>query len=345
MSRKSVFISFLAIASGCLSQTDFPTDRKGLEVIISGKISSLDEQTLVSVARTSLTARLPIPVISAQVILIDENAMEVEFRHIGGGIYKPQGFSPLPGKTYRVQVQIDGEFYSSTEQVMPLSPPLGKAYFSYRNEEIVDDDGTILSLPIVDIFCDFEIPIERPFIKLSTDEVYVIRPTDFPDFFNSIPPDCFVSQRVDAQSIYLIDPRSSNKKDFTQVLAGKREVDESFLLRHYFIVTLESTSYETYEYWRKARALVSQVGSIFDTPPAQLRGNVKSMDDPSRIVWGNIEVVNASQTRFYILPSDLPIFIPDKCPYIPGKELFEYPDKCLNCLSVKGSTNVPPPWF
>lgn len=330
---------------GCLTPIDFPVERNGRELVVSAKLSTIPSQTIVSIGRTTELDRFPNPVIGAQVTVLDDQDNTWRFRHIGSGNYGIADFQPLPGATYRLQIVIDRKTYESLPQRMPDEAANARSYYEFRNEEVVSPDGTISSLPILDILSDLDIPPSRPFIRISTSEVYVIRPTNFPDPFNSTPPDCFVSSRVNSQAINLIDTRAIRSSRTARVASGSRNVDESFLLRHYFAVTAESCTPESFDYWSKVKVLVNQVGSIFDTPPAQLKGNIFSTTDTREVVWGFFEVVNASQSGFDVFPSDLPVFFPDPCPYIEGKPLFEYPTKCIDCLSVQGSSIIPPPWF
>ena len=55
------------------------------------------------------------------------------------------------------------------------------------------------------------------------------------------------------------------------------------------------------EYWRKVNILANQVGSIFDTPPAEINGNIKNLNNQDEKVYGYFQTVNETYHRIYII--------------------------------------------
>jgi hypothetical protein len=121
-------------------------------------------------------------------------------------------------------------------------------------------------------------------------------------------------------------------------------VDYSFHEKHYFTTYQSSITKEAHEYWRKVDILANQTGSIFDTPPAEIKGNVINVKDTQEKVYGYFQAANQTQDRFYLLPSDFPFpLLMKSCTY--DLSIIEYPSRCLDCLSVRNSSYNRPDWF
>jgi len=84
------------------------------------------------------------------------------------------------------------------------------------------------------------------------------------------------------------------------------------------------------EYWEKLDKTANPVGSIFDTPPSPVQGNIYNINDPVVAVLGFFEAIVTDTTRRFTLNFDLPTFI-KPCKW-DGPPLNKYPDHCLNCL-------------
>lgn len=93
------------------------------------------------------------------------------------------------------------------------------------------------------------------------------------------------------------------------------------------------------------RELVNNTGSVFDTPPAPIRGNIQNVNDPDEVVLGNFEVANVKLTRIYTTQADVPFFIPEVCTYSPTRRLDDYPKTCLRCSEFENSSNDYPVWW
>lgn len=168
--------------------------------------------------------------------------------------------------------------------------------------------------------------------------------TDFPDPFNTPPPDCIATDRVDPQRINLLNG-TTVKASTSDQLVAERELDYTFRNRHYIIVRQFSTTEKSYEYWQNVNTVLSSSGSPFDIPPAPISSNIRNVNDPDEMVLGYFEACRQTYKRFYLVPGFIPYFIEPYCDYVPGKDFRKYPVKCLDCDQMPNGTNVIPPWF
>ncbi len=178
------------------------------------------------------------------------------------------------------------------------------------------------------------------------DEAYFWDLTFFPNPFNQGPPPCIVFGFPDPERITLIngDLLNSPGGKSTQVIA-KRIVDISFLSRHYFTVRQLSISKDAYDYWRKVRELLNNTGSVFDSPPAPIQGNLYNVNNPDEVVLGYFEVGKAKVSRIYTTLADVPFLLEKICEYDPARRRDQYEPTCLSCNVFPDSQTAFPEWW
>ena len=265
------------------------------------------------------------------------------------GTYVLENMTGVSGRAYHIVVTLPNDHvYESKAEVMPQGAVLDSVYYEIVNKDFTNEEGFVSPQPFVQLYANSTLlPQEKPiFLRWRTEETFLLTPTDFPDPFGSVPPPCFVTKNADPQNVALFDGSLTSAGQIKDNRIVSRLMDWSFLEKHYFTVHQSSLTAEAHDYWRKVAILASQVGSIFDTPPAELTGNITSLTDPSEKVLGYFQAVNQSYKRLLIHPNDLP-FLPNdqKCTFDPLKNLIEYPSRCLDCVSQVGSTFIRPEWF
>jgi hypothetical protein len=335
--------------ASCLTPLDRSEDYIGGQYVIHGQISPLEETNIVFVGRTSSRERRPEVETEAEVTLIDDEGNEYHYQ------YSPEleryilpGIQGIPGRTYFVRIAFSGgRTYESIPEKMPLALGIDEVYHTIAPEEYTDEDGIVAERDFVQIYSNHTLPsTDQPvFLKWHVEEVYAIAPTDFPDPFGNVPPSCYVAQQVDPQNIVLFSNEATAVSLLPDLHIVSRLVDMSFKERHYFTTYQSSLTREAFDYWTKVDILANQVGSIFDTPPARLAGNIFNTRDHSEEVHGYFQAVNQNYHRFYMLPVDLPYKLTIHCEYRPERDYYDYPSQCLNCTSVNNSSYIRPPWF
>ncbi|RIW18740.1 DUF4249 domain-containing protein [Algoriphagus lacus] len=353
-------LAVLLAFNSCVEQITFPLEKPETErLIVSGTFTDLDEKHTVLLSETTSKARQPLfsggyftlddkprPVQNAQVYLL---APEVNgswlYREVKPGQYELEGdYAIREGLTYFLEIQVANKTYRSTPQKMPEVIGADDLSFSFERTRL--DDNPEAAQVVIRTEATLPEQVGGYYLRWAVDEAYFWDLTFFPNPFNTPPPPCYVFEVSDAERITLVNGDLLNKPGgkSSQILA-KRLVDQSFLSRHYFNVRQLSIDKQGYEYWRKVRELVNNTGSVFDTPPAPIRGNLFNVNDPEEVVLGYFEVAKANVTRIYTTRADVPFFLEEICAYIPGKRATEYKPTCLSCNAFPNSTNVMPKWW
>ena len=347
--RYGLRLLWLILLSGCLSPIDIPTDNFEGGLVVSGQVSTLADQNYVQIGRTAGADRLPHPVVGAIVQLVDDlgNVYLYEEDEFSEGNYLLNGFTGTPGISYHISVVTpEGETYESAPEKMPDSVGELTSSYDFQDEEVTDLEGTVTTQPFLKLFVNATMPeTGSRFVKWNVEEVFLLTPTDFPDPFSYVPPSCFVAQNADPQRITLFNGDEVKIESIENLLVASRIIDWTFLERHYFTVYQSSLTAEAYEYWRKVDILANQVGSIFDTPPAEITGNLRNIDDPSEKVFGYFQACNQTFTRRFILKFDLPFELTLTHCVFDNRDFQKYPQRCLDCLSVRNSSHRRPDWF
>jgi hypothetical protein len=336
--RSWLFVAVLLY--GCLEPVNVVTQRVGGELVISGQISTLDDQSTLTIGTTAEIERLPFPVPGAAITIYEDGDsvgayIESDER---AGKYILKGRKGLPGRVYQIRAILpDHKTYWSHPEKMPEEAGTVATYYEHAREEYVDGEGLLATKNFIKVYGNSSLPSpEIRYFRWVVEEVYIIVATNPPGASTS--PPCFITQLAEPQSIVLLDRVYLSATEIPDKLLASRLVDASFLYQHYFATYQSALTAEAYDYWRKVGILVSADGSLFDAPPAKLYGNIFEGEEQStEKVFGYFQATNQTVSRIYTLRQDFPYALNfSDCPGY----LF-----CPECLSVQNSSYDRPPWF
>lgn len=357
-----VLIVFLGLSS-CVEQIEFELEKLERErLIVSGTLTNLNEPQVVFLSETTSKARkplladeenriftlndLPRPLQGARVTLVDASqGRPWVYQETEPGKYELFDYLGTGSNSeLYLEIRVGDRVYRSRPQKIPEAIGSDELSFSFERTRLKDNPDaaqvlikTAVTLP--DQVGDY-------YLRWAVDEAYFWDLTFFPNPFNTPPPPCIVFGFPDPERITLINGDLLNKPGgkSTQIVA-KRLVDQSFLSRHYFTVRQLSISKNAYEYWRRVRELVNNTGSVFDSPPASIQGNLYNVTNPDEVVLGYFEVARAKVSRIYTTFKDVPFFLEKSCEYIPSKRLDQYLPTCLSCNAFPNSQMEYPEWW
>jgi Domain of unknown function (DUF4249) len=337
---------YFILLIGCVTPFEVDTTKVIGQIVIVGRITNLKDQEPILIQATSTSGVRP-PISNAIVKVIEDSTNEILLTEdLPGRYFFPPLVTGKLGSTYEIKVLLaDGRSYKSKSQKLPEANGIGKSTYQITNKGIIDSEGTIRTSPFVNVVSNVNLEKKGLLIKWDVFETYYLSPTDFPDPMNNVPPACYVTNGVGRQSIKLFNGTASQGIAFDNFEIAEREIDKTFAEKHMFSVYQTSLNSDAYEYWRKVQLLLSQAGSIFDTPPAPIEGNIFNEQNPQEVVLGFFEASNVTISRFAVFPFNIPFYINKPCTYIPEKPREFYTRECLDCLSLPNSTLEQPVWF
>jgi hypothetical protein len=341
--KRSAWIPLLYL-SGCLDPIEVITEKAGGEVVVSGQISTLEDQSTLTIGITADTERLPYPVSGATAIVYEDGDSIGTYIESSSrpGKYILDERLGMPGKVYQIQVILpDNKRYWSAPEKMPLESGSVSSYYEHSREEYVDGEGTLSTKNFLNVYANATLPSdETQFFKWMVDEVYIIVASSPPGAPVTAPP-CFVTQSADPQYFVLLDRRNLNANEIPDNLVGQRLVDETFMYKHYLVTYQSALTQDAYEYWRKVDILVSGNGSLFDPPPAKIYGNIaRSAEQGNEKIFGYFQATNQSVSRIFTHREDFPYYLN----FTDCQGTFP-PMRCTDCLSVPNSSYDQPDWF
>ena len=346
LSRVIQFIGLLTLFS-CLGTIDFPVEINGGQLVVSGQISTLADQSTIELGTSADSESLPNPLSGATIKLIDDLGISNYFTETNFGYYDLPNFRGIAGRTYHIEIQTpNGKIYQSKPEKMQGPPQLDSVTYEVVNEGVIDFEGIATAKNFYKIYANATLNSANSFLKFSLSEAYLLSPTDFPDIEGRIPPPCYITQNPDPQRIALVDGSTYSTNKIKKLLVASREVDWTFLEKHYFTTYQSAITKDAFEYWRKVNILANQVGSIFDTPPAEITGNMICVSDASEKVFGFFQTSNQVFVRRDFYQTDLPFpLLVTKCDYTGNYDPTSYLPRCIDCTIVRNSSFKRPSWF
>jgi hypothetical protein len=335
--------------SACITPFDIDVENAGNIAVVVGQISNLPDQSFVQLGLTANQAQLANPVSDARVWIIDETTSDstrLSESATTVGLYKTSDYIGVPGHAYHVATLFpDKTAYLSETDIMPSIPGTVRSYYDFNRQQYTDLEGIVSEQPFLFAHVDAHLPDtdEKYYLKWSVEEVFLLSPTDFPDPWGNIPDPCFIVQYAEPQRVVLYNGNNIHARTIEHLLVAQRVVDWSFLEKHAFTVYQSSISLAAHDYWSKVDILANQSGSVFDQPPAALPGNVHAVE-PGERALGYFYATAEVMDRFVVYRTDVPfpLTFPD-CQF--DNERSNYPDRCLDCTSVRNSSFRRPQWF
>lgn len=340
--NKFLYILILLSIASCIDPIDFKEERRGRQLVIDGRISDDDGPHEVNLRRTTESIRISVPVTGATIYLKDDTGNEAPFFEVQEGKYLTEegAITGIIGRSYHIKVTtVDGTEYISEPETLPArTATLDAMNYDFGRIDIFDSVEAFIDVNITDTTDPF-------YLRWDVEDVYQFRPTDYPDPFNNIPPSCYVKAYPNTDEAQLFDGTNIQVDKIIQKQIYAQKINETFKERHYINVYQRNLSQKSYIYWTQVNQTVASVGSIFDTPPAAIRGNISNINDSTERALGYFEAVSSDTIRIFLVPGFIPFDIPPYCEFDPMKGWRDYPRECFDCLDQANSSFEKPDYF
>ncbi|MEM6764907.1 MAG: DUF4249 domain-containing protein [Bacteroidota bacterium] len=334
--------------SGCIEAVELASSEIEAELVISGSISSGIATHQVEIFVSSpFGDAVPDYVGGASVAVVDELGVSYPFTEGETGRYswKNENRPIAVGESFYLQIVLDdGREYRSAVERVPSSIPIQNAYFEIKTDVITNELGFPLENKFLDVFVDIELPSreESSLLRWETERVYVFQEVDWPKppcDPRRFPRTCYVFEgKTQPQEVILLDGDELQVGPVEGIWVGRKRLDSTFNQLSVFTVVQKSSSRTSFNYWQDVATISSEGGSIFDAPPAPVRGNIVNANDEREQVLGNFEAVNVDTARVIIFPTDLDQnFVPPYCQPVRFRPC-EYYAPCLFCQLIPNST-------
>ncbi len=341
-------VLILLICTDCKDKFSFQGADSTGTLIVDATITDTPGPYVLKLGVTNGAANSQAALPGAKITMTDGSGRTENYVETGNGRYQLAGtvIHGTPGEKYKLDIFVNNKHYQSSQEAMPAVVAKDSAWFEVVDITVVSSEGVPVKNQVVQVFFDATLPAKDvdSHFRWSIEEVYRFAPLCIPNPFNTCPEPCYITQKYSKSNLTLVKGADFAARNLDDILIQQRDIDFTFLLKHYFNVQQFSMNQGAYEYWQKVQTLVARTGSLFDTPPANLQGNIRNVDDPAEIVNGYFEASRIHVNHVGVARGYIRGQLYDPCQFQPGIGR-AYTPECVNCLSVEGSTKTQPDWF
>lgn len=264
----------------------------------------------------------------AEVTITDQNGNQVLLTEQSPGKYqtKPSDLIGREGSTYILHIQLpDGTEYESLPETLHPTPPIDSIHYELKEGVEFLGDFTENTFTYFQMYVNLTDPPGREnFYRWESTRVMEFE-SDLPTYPPEIdpPPDppecCYLCYlyNYDQSNIAIASDRFADGQEMKNIpvtrIGNGYENIFSFRLRQY------SLTARAYDFFSRIKSQQENTGSIFDTPPGSIRGNIVNVDDSREQVLGYFSA-SAVARKTIVVP---------RFRYVAsGRILFEYVGDC-----------------
>ncbi|MBE9512037.1 MAG: DUF4249 domain-containing protein [Bacteroidetes bacterium] len=282
-----ILLLFFLLVFSCIEPFDFNITGDGSKsLVIDGLVTNEPGPYIVYLTKTSDYCEVdnfsPEKVDSAIIVISDNVGNSDTLTETRSGVYetKPEGIQGIQDRFYKIMIETsDGKQYESKPEFLRGVPEIDSIYYEFR--EMRSIDGTRDNR--INVYIDTSIPENEGnyFIWCCTSE----KNTD----------------------IIIADDRyvNGNKIEKKQVLSIPANNKDSFDGLYVTIAQFSLTK-KAYDYYYSINQQKKMAGTIFEPPPAIIKGNIQNIHDPKDHVFGYFGASAITRASIYIPKSAIP---------------------------------------
>jgi hypothetical protein len=333
----SFFLLLAFLFSLCKDPYQFDTNSQAGVLVVDGNINDLPGPYILNLGVTTNPQSLPGPVSGALASVSDDYGNSESYTETGNGRYQLNGTAVhgIPGRSYTLHITLaNGQTYHSTSELMPTAPkPSDSLFFKVVPVPVIVNGVQVQPL-YANIYLNTRFEGNGGYFRWTVSEAYSVIPIPQPPYS----PTCIVYPILSFYNLNVIDRSDYAGNSIDNILLISRASDFTFATAHYFIVTQSGMNSAAYNYWVAVQKLITNVGTVFQTPPYTIRGNMSNINNSNELVVGYFEASTQQIERIPVYGGEVPSTITATkwCELLP---------ECYNCLSLQGSTTTIPDWW
>jgi hypothetical protein len=334
-----IVFGLLAVMQSCIEAYDPNVALNANLVVVSGIVTDLDEQQTISLSRSlssADSANVSTPIQGATVTIVVNGTTPISLLETQPGTYSfPADFRGKLGNSYQLRFQtLEGKTYESSVETMVSVPAILKTYDRF-NPEGPKKTANGLPVPANDVYVDFQDPVNERNFYLWRWRLYeqqswcatcqqgryvvsdigpigagplnvigCVRDTTLSTFNLFDYPcrglcwDIFYNTTIDISSDVYTNGQTQIGHKVASVPIYQR--DPALI-----VVELLSLSPNAYRYYKLFADQTQNTGTLADSPPAPLAGNVHNLANPTENVVGYFSAASVAVNRHKINRQDV----------------------------------------
>lgn len=266
-----IILSFLFFTS-CQDVIDLEVPDGEVLLVVDGWLTDQEgeKQVLISTTANYFYDSITPKVENALVVLFDENGAVDTLIESNPGTYITN-YQGVVGKTYHIYIQtISGEEYESNPEVLKFVSTIADVHAEFREETAFEEEGY--------------------YVSIDTEE-----PLGIGDFYRwkQYVNDTLLNEPFDL--LYASDEFVDGNP-----IIGFDVTTKPLKLGDSYRIQQLSISREAFDFFTQLQTQTAFVGSLFDSPPAALQGNMISVNSTNKKVLGYFGVSAVSEIGMVI---------------------------------------------
>ena len=266
-----IILSFLFFTS-CQDVIDLEVPDGEVLLVVDGWLTNQEgeKQVLISTTANYFDDSITPKVENALVVLFDENGAVDTLIESNPGTYITN-YQGVVGKTYHIYIQtISGEEYESNPEVLKFVSTIADVHAEFREETAFEEEGY--------------------YVSIDTEE-----PLGIGDFYRwkQYVNDTLLNEPFDL--LYASDEFVDGNP-----IIGFDVTTKPLKLGDSYRIQQLSISREAFDFFTQLQTQTAFVGSLFDSPPAALQGNMISVNSTNKKVLGYFGVSAVSEIGMVI---------------------------------------------
>jgi hypothetical protein len=301
--RKSARFPLLLMVcmAGCVSPFEPEIQKYEDLLVVDGAISNIPGSVYVKLSKTSsYHDRTEYPVKSAGVTLIDDLDNRISFINPSPGEFLPPdpNFAGQVGRSYKIMIETaDGIICESVLEELKEPVALDEVKYAFSKHEEDGEWDLEIQLDVMNgnnlttyfyweyaETWEFEVPYTSPNEPDSRVCYKMVKPPVFLIYST----ENMAQKQLVNYPLYSIDTKSNR-----------------LYIKYSVIVTQHTISERTYQYYRDLKEVNENRGTLFDTAPVTLIGNINNLSNPGQPVLGNFQVSGSVAKMIFIRNEDI----------------------------------------
>jgi hypothetical protein len=378
--KNRLIIFLVALLMSCIDPISIQVRDASGDLVVEAWLYDREGESYVKLSNTAAIGsnpNVPRPVSNAVVELFDQQNTVITFEEQSPGNYKPSNplYKAEVGLAYVLRIVTDDNtVFESDAEVMQASYDGSTLRVTYAPREFINASGNVS----FEILVDFLVDIAKPpgsnvYYNYSWEGTYTAIspfqnrweecPTDgLPDDYE---PDfefdfCYITEKS-SQSINILSTEGFEGDVFRGHKLVSLNPNKRFLFRYSMLAKQYSLSRRAYNYLKAISDQSDNVGSLFDPPPSIIPGNIRSISNNDKKVFGYFFVSSVNEFRDFFGNTFIPVPLVhyETCDCYPeeaeciigeGSELFEDETEpvmpyCCDCRLIPNSTTIRPDFW
>ena len=315
----AIFLVLLAIDS-CIEPYDVRYDLSADILTVDGLITDQPGATVAIKRSVSDGSIYTVPVEGCTVEIALGNGSKLNLKETSAGVYAvPADFKGVAEQTYQLQFKTpEGKNYQSSVERMQAVPDIKKVYQTFNHRGLLDRTGTRVLASTFDIFVDLDDPADQKNAYLWKWQLFenqnicatceqgigILNRNNFQCFSIPNSPTYDYVCATNCWQIYYNTDINVLSDVFSngRTIAGRRVAQVPYYSDNGSLIEVQqyAISNEAYQYYLLLRDQSQTTGTLADTPPAPLIGNIKNTANNSEIVVGYFGAAGVKKVRYWV---------------------------------------------